>query len=192
MLTLGAIPAVLGVPAHVLTDRRVHLRDLWGSAATKPLEQTASAPEASTRAVLLQQAVLTRGADTAGPDPAVQHLVGRLGEADAGVRRIAGEVGLSERQLRRRCLDALGLPPSVLRRLLRLHRFLDATRTAHAGTSLSDLAGVAGYADQAHLSREVRALTGRSPAQCLARSAGRPIRSRPRLQGLPNVRSSVV
>ncbi len=191
-LALGAVPAVLGVPAHVLTDRRVHLHDLWGSAATELVERTAGAPDEGARAALLQQAVLARGADASGVDPSVRHLVRRLGGTDAGVRAIAGEVGLSERQLRRRCEVAVGVPPSVLRRLLRLHRFLDSARTASAQTSLTDLASGAGYADQAHLSRETRALTGRSPSQCLARSAGRPIRSRPRPQGLPSVPGSAV
>ena len=190
-LTLGAIPTVLGVPAHALTDRRVHLQDLWGLAATDLAEQLARAPDGSARAALLQEAVLARGVRAFGVDPSVRHLVRRLGDSGAGVREIAGEVGLSERQLRRRCEVAIGLPPSVLRRLLRLHRFLDAAGTACTGTSLSDLAGGAGYADQAHLSRETRELTGRSPSQCLARSAGRPIRSRPRLQCLPSVRAVV-
>jgi AraC-like DNA-binding protein len=81
-------------------------------------------------------------------------------------------LGFSERQLQRRFLTAVGYGPKVLQRVLRLRRFLTA-----AGFGLEGLAGAAlgaGYADQAHLTRECRALTGLTPRQLVTRprSAG--------------------
>jgi transcriptional regulator GlxA family with amidase domain len=83
------------------------------------------------------------------------------------VHQLAAEIDLSERQLRRRCQHAFGYPPAMLARLLRLHRFLDLARTAQRGTGLAALATAAGYADQPHLTRESRALTGRRPSAFL-------------------------
>lgn len=50
----------------------------------------------------------------------------------------------------------------MLRRVLRLRRAVDLLR---AGVAPAEVAARAGYADQPHLSREVRALAGRSPGQ---------------------------
>jgi AraC-like DNA-binding protein len=59
--------------------------------------------------------------------------------------------------LHRRCRDAFGYGPSVLRRIV---RFQGALRLAGQGVPFATTAARAGYADQAHLAREVRALAG--------------------------------
>ncbi|MDQ4031636.1 MAG: helix-turn-helix domain-containing protein [Actinomycetota bacterium] len=64
-------------------------------------------------------------------------------------------MGWTERTLHRRCQDASGYGPAVLRRILRFHL---ALRVARQGASFAVTAARAGYADQAHLAREVRAL----------------------------------
>jgi AraC-like DNA-binding protein len=78
-------------------------------------------------------------------------------EARNSVARTAAMVGLSERQLRRRCRTAFGYGPKTLARILRLRH---AVGLARAGVPFVVVAGLAGYADQAHLAREVRALAG--------------------------------
>jgi AraC-like DNA-binding protein len=80
------------------------------------------------------------------------------------VRSAAGRSGLSERQLHRRCLPLFGYGPKTLARVLRFDR---ALALARAGRPFADVASSAGYADQAHLSREVRALAG-VPLRALA------------------------
>jgi AraC-like DNA-binding protein len=52
-----------------------------------------------------------------------------------------------------------------------MQRFLDLART-HGGSGLAALAGAAGYADQAHLSREARRLTGFTPSAILEQLSG--------------------
>jgi AraC-like DNA-binding protein len=79
--------------------------------------------------------------------------------AGASASATAERLGWTERSLHRRCLAAFGYGPAVLRRVLRFRR---------AAALL--YAAVAGYADQPHLSREVRALAGVAPGQ-LARGA---------------------
>jgi transcriptional regulator GlxA family with amidase domain len=105
---------------------------------------------------------------SAPPDPAVQAAVVRLLEPAERVDELASSLGFSERQLRRRFLAAVGYGPKMLQRVLRLRRFL-----AHAGQcseeGLARAANEAGYADQAHLSRDVRALTGLTPGELVSR-----------------------
>jgi len=75
---------------------------------------------------------------------------------------------VSERQLLRRCTAALGYGPKTLGRILRFQRFR-ALAAAREGAALVDLAADAGYADQAHLTRECVRLAGETPSAHLAR-----------------------
>jgi AraC-like DNA-binding protein len=147
---IGAAGAALGLPASELLDRTVPLADVWGAAAAH-VEEAALA--GGVRA--LAAAILARVEDE--PDIAVR-------AAAAGVR-----VGLGERQLRRRFADAVGYGPKTLDRVLRFQRFLALART---GAPLAQLAFEAGYADQAHLTRECTRLSGLPPAALLASGAG--------------------
>ncbi|WP_258535003.1 helix-turn-helix transcriptional regulator [Streptomyces sp. PT12] len=151
----GTGPRVFGVPACELTDRRVPLADLWpASARVAELDERVAAaadPGAALEAVA--------AARLAGGEP---DAVWRRGAVAAlargtGVRETAERLGLSERQLRRRSLAAFGYGPKTLARVLRMQR---ALALARGGTPLAEVAAVAGYADQAHLAREVKGLAG--------------------------------
>jgi AraC-like DNA-binding protein len=78
---------------------------------------------------------------------------------------MADQLGLSARQLHRRCLPVFGYGPRRLSRILRMTRALDQAR---AGLPLAEVAAVCGYADQAHLTRELTALAGAPPKSLLA------------------------
>ncbi len=145
----GAASAVLGVPADALRDARVPLRELWGAEADRLAERVAGAAD---RRIALVTAVAARVRPVDPLDAAVV-----AGLARGTVRQVADEVGLSERQLRRRSLAAFGYGPKTLQRVLRFQRALGLAR---AGVPLADVAYRAGYADQAHLANEVRALGG--------------------------------
>jgi AraC-like DNA-binding protein len=80
------------------------------------------------------------------------------------VAALAELAGLSERQLHRRCLAAFGYGPKTLDRVLRLQRFLALSR-ADPAEGLAELASRAGYADQAHLGHDCRALAGTTPSR---------------------------
>ena len=90
-----------------------------------------------------------------------------LHDPRARAEDIADDVGLSPRQLRRRCHAVVGYGPKTLQRVLRFRRFvsrLDALPRCPADLDLADLAVQAGYADQAHLTRECGRLAGLTPA----------------------------
>ncbi|CAM5594527.1 hypothetical protein MAUB1S_10046 [Mycolicibacterium aubagnense] len=72
-------------------------------------------------------------------------------------------LAMSERTLRRRFDDSFGYGPKTLDRILRYQRFRRLSKSSQASTAV--LAVEAGYADQAHLVRESRRLTGSTPGQ---------------------------
>ena len=147
----GTGPAVLGVAADELTDRHVPLADLWPGAEVRRLaERVGDSHDPVTE---LEEAVRLRWRD---PDRTVV-AVETWARAGARVVAIADDCGLSARQLRRRCRTAFGYGPKTLARILRLQR---AVALARRGDPFAAVSAMAGYADQAHLSREVRELTG--------------------------------
>lgn len=145
----GAAPAVLGVAADELRDRRVPLAELWGGRGDRLAD-----------AVLSGQRTLTDVVRSriAAPDETVAGMLARLGAVPSRVG--APPPGLGERQLRRRFTVAVGYGPATYLRVLRLQR---AIALAPRTRGLAALAARAGYADQAHLGREFRALTGLTP-----------------------------
>jgi AraC-like DNA-binding protein len=147
----GTAPALLCVPAHELRDRRVELADLWTASEVRRLTGRVNA--APHPAVALEELALERAAP---PDRTLRRLVTALA-AGRAVAETADELGLGARQLHRRSLSAFGYGPKTLARILRLQR---ALALARQGVPYADTANRAGYADQAHLSRDVREFTG--------------------------------
>jgi AraC-like DNA-binding protein len=161
---VGMAGAALGIPAHELRDGAVALAELWGRDARRLEDAVATAadPLAALVAGLAPRLAEDRDAE-------VREAVVRLRHADAPIDRLARDVALSERQLRRRFERAVGYGPRTLRRVLRFQRFLAlAQRDA---PTLARLAADAGYADQAHLARECRELSGLPPSALLAEGA---------------------
>ncbi|MFF5156717.1 helix-turn-helix domain-containing protein [Streptomyces sp. NPDC000348] len=159
----GTAPALLGVPAHELRDRRVDLADLWPAAAVR--RHTARVNAADDPARGLEDLALRRAVETAPPDPLLGRLVAALDEGRP-VAATADELGLGARQLHRRSLAAFGYGPKTLARILRLRR---ALALARSGVPFAQTAIRAGYADQPHLAREVKRLTGMPLGGLLAR-----------------------
>lgn len=92
---------------------------------------------------------------------ACAHLDARSGLCT--VAALADHLGLGLRRLQTRFQRAVGLSPKEYTRIRRLQsclRLLDAQ-----ADSLADAAQQAGYADQAHASRDLRAFTGSTPAR---------------------------
>ncbi|WP_328536023.1 DUF6597 domain-containing transcriptional factor [Streptomyces sp. NBC_00344] len=158
----GCGPALLGVPAYELRDRRVGLTDLWPAAVTRRL--TDRVDGASDHVAALESVVLRRAAEAEPPDPLLRAVAEQL-DTGRSVAGTAESVGLGARQLHRRSLDAFGYGPKTLARVLRLQR---ALALVAAGAPYAYAAIAAGCTDQAHLAREMRGLAGMSLSSYVA------------------------
>jgi AraC-like DNA-binding protein len=155
---LGVAGAALGMPAVEFADMSVDAESVLGRGATdRVAEGGMPALLGLVRARLRPVDPLDRAAALAMARP------------ETRVAELGTSLGVSERQLRRRFLDAVGYGPKTLARVLRFQRFL---QLSGAGADLARLALDAGYADQAHLTREARRLSGRTPAELVASGAG--------------------
>jgi AraC-like DNA-binding protein len=82
---------------------------------------------------------------------------------------VADKLGMTGRHLRRRFNGAFGLSPEQFGQILRLRHAIGLVR---AGQSLAMASALSGYADQPHLNRQCRTLTGLSPTEAIARLGG--------------------
>jgi AraC-like DNA-binding protein len=168
----GIAGQVLGLPARELRDARVPLQDVWGPPGAELNERLSAAAAASERRHLLEQTLLGHLSGNGKPDALVLAAVRQLGLPGSRVGSLTSELGTSERQLLRRFNSAVGYGPKTLDRVLRFQRFLAHAEVATNGDAgLARLAAEAGYADQAHLSRECARLSGLTPARLIASRA---------------------
>ena len=158
--------AFLTPPPGEFLDQVVDV-DLVGEAWLTDLMRAAQDAASADAAIgVIERGLTARLAD---PPPgffaasaAVDRLMARRG--DAPIEQIAGETGLSRRQLERVFRDHVGLPPKQLARIL---RFQATYAALGEPPDWIDVALAHGYADQPHLIREFRSLAGNSPTQLL-------------------------
>jgi AraC-like DNA-binding protein len=155
----GAGGAVLGLPLAEVVNQRVDVAQIAALRGRMPSPGLPPRLVPPALAALIADLARERAAD-----PAVTHAARLLARPGQGARGVADTLGLSERQLRRRCQAGVGYGPRTLRRILRFRRFvsaLDAGPLPAGG--LADAAIAAGYADQPHLSRDCVQLSGLTP-----------------------------
>lgn len=170
VLLPAAAARLLGASTGALVDQVLPWAEVAGSAEARRLaDELALAAHPAARLQALQHSLrrtLARGPARvqAARADALQQLCLAVGAHGA---RAAPLLGLSERQLQRRCMALLALSP---KRLQRLVRFQAALRGAVRASRLpgAEAALDAGFFDQSHLAREVRQLAGQPLRQVLA------------------------
>ncbi|GAA0421635.1 helix-turn-helix domain-containing protein [Streptomyces luteireticuli] len=164
LLTPLGARALFGFPLWELARRRVHFTDLLGPDGRRLTERLAEAPDWPTRFRITDDFLLARIG--AGPElpPQVDWVWRRLtGPAAVPIGVVADEVGWSRQHLTARFHHEVGLPPKTVARIARLQRVMSLMRGARP-PSWADAAAMCGYADQSHLNRDFRLLTGCTPA----------------------------
>ena len=162
----GVAAQILGTPVSLLADRRVPLDDFWPRDAARALQEQLDDARCDAHIVAaFEEATLRRASPR--PDPAVRVAVleiqRRVALGMSGAGGAPWNLPIGGRQLRRRFVAAVGYGPKMFERIMRFQRFLRLADTIGRGQGLATLAAEAGYADQAHLSRECASLAGCSP-----------------------------
>ena len=150
--------------AQDYTDQMLPLSAAWGAIADRlsmeisPKDEDASLVAAMERAITAQLNII--GLRQPDSQMAAFAIIAR---SDSTIRidHAAAQIGLSVRQLERRCLATFGLSPKAV---LRRSRFLDMATALRGFSSPSDedLAALR-YFDQSHLTREFKRFAGMTP-----------------------------
>jgi AraC-like DNA-binding protein len=170
----GAVPGVLGVPASELLDRDTPLAEIWGRGAAGLAARVAEQASVAGRQMAAEAALLQRLRTARPPDRTILAASRWLARHPAGrIATLARVLEVGERRLHRRFTAAVGYGPKTFQRVMRLQRLLALARRQPRSRARSGatLAAAAGYADQAHLARELRALTGQTAGALLPGAA---------------------
>jgi len=163
---LPRLAALLGVSLADLANRVIRLEEVVGAGLG---DRVAAARDDAARYDVLDGFFMARAAAMRVPDARLEGALAALARAGSQpVERAAGRVGWTRKHLAQRVRDATGLLPRAYVRLARFERF-SAALAAAPDAGLADLAADAGYADQAHLARDVRRLTATTPSDLRAR-----------------------
>ncbi|MGW0485046.1 helix-turn-helix domain-containing protein [Nonomuraea sp. NPDC003214] len=162
----GRARPLLGVALDELADRVVPLRELWGVRADRLADELAGQAggdgwERRARE-RIEAAFLERLAGQPRAELDRAHLVDAAGTLlpRAGVRAVAGELGVSERHLRDVFTAGVGMAPKRFARIDRVRRVLGEVCRRPAAALAAD----AGYYDQSHMTAEFRAVMGVPPS----------------------------
>jgi AraC-like DNA-binding protein len=157
----GAALHWLNIPLSELVGQAVPLRELRDDVRTieeRLAEETCSVA----RQALFRMWAEKEASAAADPRSDMEALFGSLGVGASP--DLSGRKTFGERTLRRRSRDHFGYGPKTLERILRLQRFFRLVRQPASG-DLAILALEAGYADQAHMTRDVKELTTLTPKE---------------------------
>jgi|SRR6516162_7801060 AraC-like DNA-binding protein len=164
----GRASSLLGMPASELLNQAVPIVAVKGAMQNMRLGKVIEQPNAAARRLALAQLLFASVERSAPFDHAVMAGIRWLSRhPDGRIGQLSHWIGMSERQLHRRFSAAIGYGPKMFQSVLRFQRLLKTAREAGAEQSLADLAASAGYADQAHMTREVRRLANLRPTMLL-------------------------
>ncbi|MDR9771502.1 helix-turn-helix domain-containing protein [Rhizobium hidalgonense] len=161
----GAAAPWLKTRLSALVGRSVPLVDIGWKDTAEFEARLGDCPDPSAAMALFRRLLEEAASDEEDPaqDAAVIFAAADSGRPASG---LLGRLDMSERQLRRRCHHHFGYGAKTLERIRRFQRFLDLCRSS--GTMpLARLALEAGFADQAHMTREVGELSSLTPAAIL-------------------------
>jgi AraC-like DNA-binding protein len=159
----GGTYPFFGIPMHELTNQVLDLSVLASDFERDALDLAEAAPSTQLKiarvARLLVERLVDFKHDFRPMDLAAKivHLGGQV-----SVDELAGEAGLSSRQLERRFLREVGIGPKLLCRILRFQQIFRAVNREDTGWAA--VAADCGFYDQAHLIRDFQQFAGQTPA----------------------------
>lgn len=156
---------IIGDPAALLPGEPVALTEYWGAQA-RGLEQVLSSSGDPREHLHRIEEILLRRAAQEPVDRLLLAAARRLARPHSTLGAVAGELDVSDRQLRRRFTHQLGFGPAHFIKLVRFRRFLDLLLSDDP-PPLAAAAALAGYADQSHATRDCSELSGLPPAALL-------------------------
>ncbi|WP_072376761.1 DUF6597 domain-containing transcriptional factor [Rhizobium tibeticum] len=170
----GAAAEWLKVPLCDIVGQSIPLEDFWGAPALRLNELLGGCAEPHERLLQLKAALEQKAAKREPPASDMGSVFARasdISKSENVADVLLDELSIGARQLRRRCHTHFGYGPKTLARIRRFQGMLGLCRSSKV-LALAELAVAAGYADQAHMTRDVREISTLTPMQLQQQIAG--------------------
>jgi AraC-like DNA-binding protein len=156
------------MPASEMLNQTIPIAVVKGAMQSARLEEVIEQPTSTARRSALAEALVASAGPFAPFDRAVLAGIQWLSRHPHGrIEQLSQWIGIGERQLHRRFSDAIGYGPKMFQSVLRFQRLLKSARETGGKQNLADLAASAGYADQAHMTRDVHRFADMRPTVLL-------------------------
>jgi AraC-like DNA-binding protein len=144
-------------------DRRINLEEILSPRAlTKVEKELASAPDAEARFAVVEDLLLRETRPLTPRTPLMEAAARLRFDPALSIHELASDLDISVRHLSRGFKAAFGTGPKQFARLARVEKAVAARRDGHRW---SDIAHACGFADQAHLIHDFRAIIGAAPEE---------------------------
>lgn len=159
----AGLAAFTPLPLATIKQQAVELHHLFGKESEQLVEKICEAPTPDKKIWEMERFLLRRLRQ-----PAQQRITAAMtaevykSKGAVSVQQLAQSFNVSERQAERLFAQEVGLSPKNFCRII---RFQQIFRLAPHARNLTSLALDAGYFDQAHFTREFKAITGFSPRE---------------------------
>lgn len=162
-LSPSGLHRLLPFPQDRLRGQVISLDSVWNVWTRRTVDQVATAGTPARELDAFERAIeaLIPDARCSVPDLALETALSglRASGGNASITRLATAAGMSRRQFERRFRERVGLPPRLYGRIVRFQMAFQAL----GHESGAAIAARCGYADQAHLVREIRRFAGQTP-----------------------------
>lgn len=162
----GGFRGFLGSPVSRITDRTLPIDAVFGTGAAAA-EATVLAAADDEGMIRAAESIVRQRLPAPDAQVDLVHDIVQQIESDRTINRVdelAKRLDIGERALQRLFSDYVGVSPKWVIRRFRLHDA--ASRLANdEEVNLTTLAQELGYSDQAHFTRDFKAIVGRSPSE---------------------------
>ena len=156
-----ALRSIFGIDASTITERRIDLNTFAGQDLTSQLLE---APTKKKQIALLTKFLVTQKKQAKTRDGLVEESLALISKhiASIDVKDLVISLNISERQLEKRFVQTVGIPPQSY---IRVKRFNEAIRLMKSKKfeRLTDVAHALNYYDQSHFIRDLKDFTGITP-----------------------------
>ncbi|HET6767046.1 MAG TPA: helix-turn-helix transcriptional regulator, partial [Chitinophagaceae bacterium] len=160
------INQLLGIPADELRDNNIRTEYIFDKQGQELYEKLAEQFTIQDKLRLLNTFFLEQMAKRVMPDDslikaALNFIVKNKGLISSN--QLIRLTGYTERHIERKFMESVGINPKKFSNIVKLHIFLKELKSNQNNKNLTHMAYEAGYADQSHLIKEFKKITGMTP-----------------------------
>lgn len=157
---------LLGIPAFELCDNIINLEDIFGKESKELEEKIMEASSIQEKLNFLNLFFTSFSLNNLKKKEKIVSVSIDFILKNKGLisnNQLVKFTGYTERHIERLFIESVGINPKNFANIIKLHGFLQYLKNKTEETKLTQIAYLSGYADQSHLIKEFKKITGLTP-----------------------------